>query len=49
MPEEINLIREEERSRKSEIEVSEDEPIRRTLIRSLKKKAVNASTKLAHG
>ncbi|KAL2893719.1 Phosphatidylinositol/phosphatidylcholine transfer protein SFH9 [Bienertia sinuspersici] len=49
MPEEINLIREEERSRKSEIEVSEDEPIRRTRIRSLKKKAVNASTKLAHG
>ncbi|KAL2924954.1 Phosphatidylinositol/phosphatidylcholine transfer protein SFH9 [Bienertia sinuspersici] len=49
MAEEINLIREEERSRKSEIEVSEDEPIRRTRIMSLKKKAVNASIKLAHG
>lgn len=33
----------------AEIEVSEDEPIRRTRIRSLRKKAANASTKLAHG
>jgi len=47
--EEIVLIQDEERARKSEIEVSEDEPIRRTRIRSLKKKAVNASTKVAHG
>ncbi|XP_021854029.1 phosphatidylinositol/phosphatidylcholine transfer protein SFH9 isoform X2 [Spinacia oleracea] len=49
MPEDIQLIREEERARKSEIEVSEDEPIRRTRIRSLRKKAASASTKLAHG
>lgn len=49
MPEEIVLIQDEERARKSEIEVSEDEPVRRTRIRILKKKAVNASTKLAHG
>ncbi|XP_021763462.1 phosphatidylinositol/phosphatidylcholine transfer protein SFH9-like isoform X1 [Chenopodium quinoa] len=49
MPEDIQLIREEERGRKSEIEVSEDEPIRRTRIKSLRKKAASASTKLAHG
>lgn len=47
--EESILIREEERTRKSEIEVSDDGPIRKTRIKSLKKKAVNASTKLAHG
>jgi len=47
--EEILSIQEEERARKSDIEVSEDGPIKRTRIRSLKKKAVNASTKLAHG
>ena len=44
--EEIMMIRDE---RKSEIEVFEDEPIRRTRIKNLRKKAVNASTKLAHG
>ncbi|KMT05621.1 hypothetical protein BVRB_7g167610 isoform B [Beta vulgaris subsp. vulgaris] len=49
MQEESILIREEERTRKSEIEVSDDGPIRKTRIKSLKKKAVNASTKLAHG
>ncbi|CAO2824511.1 unnamed protein product [Amaranthus hypochondriacus] len=43
MPEEI------QEERKLEIEVSEDEPVRRTRIRSLRKKAVNASSKLAHG
>ncbi|KAJ8432532.1 hypothetical protein Cgig2_009296 [Carnegiea gigantea] len=47
--EEILSIQDEERARKSDIEVSEDGPIKRTRIRSLKKKAVNASTKLAHG
>ncbi|XP_074268727.1 phosphatidylinositol/phosphatidylcholine transfer protein SFH9-like [Silene latifolia] len=41
----------QELGRKSEIEVWEDESVRRrrTRIRSLKKKAVNASTKIAHG
>ncbi|KAL9239115.1 hypothetical protein vseg_013465 [Gypsophila vaccaria] len=44
------LAQEEDKlGRRSEIEVWEDEPVRRTRIRSLKKKAVNASTKIAHG
>ncbi|KAK9757169.1 hypothetical protein RND81_01G145200 [Saponaria officinalis] len=47
---EIMLAHEEDKlGRRSEIEVWEDEPVRRTRIRSLKKKAVNASTKIAHG
>ncbi|CAO2839906.1 unnamed protein product [Amaranthus hypochondriacus] len=46
MQEGIMMIRDE---RKSEIEAFEDEPIRRTRIKNLRKKAVNASTKLAHG
>ncbi|KAL9235660.1 hypothetical protein vseg_010402 [Gypsophila vaccaria] len=50
MLEEIMSVQDEEKfGRKSEIEMWEDEPMRRTRMRSLKKKAVNASTKIAHG
>ncbi|XP_074304543.1 phosphatidylinositol/phosphatidylcholine transfer protein SFH9 [Silene latifolia] len=50
MPDEIMSVQDEDKlGRKSEVEVSEDEPLRRTRIRSLKKKAVKASTKIAHG
>ncbi|KAH9605101.1 hypothetical protein KSS87_000267 [Heliosperma pusillum] len=47
---EIMSVQDEDKlGRKSEVELSEDEPVRRTRIRSLKKKAVKASTKIAHG
>lgn len=45
---EIHAYHEDDRGRKSDIETSEDEP-RRTRIKTFKKKAVNASTKLTHG
>ncbi|KAK9282120.1 hypothetical protein L1049_005032 [Liquidambar formosana] len=47
MPGEILVIQEEERGRRSDFEISEDER-RRTRIRSLKKKAMNASTRFTH-
>ncbi|XP_042515447.1 phosphatidylinositol/phosphatidylcholine transfer protein SFH9-like [Macadamia integrifolia] len=47
MPAEGFLIQEDERARKSDYETSEDER-RRTRIGSIKKKAMNASTKFSH-
>lgn len=44
---EIVLAQEEDREKRSDFEISEDEK-RRTRIRSLKKKAMSASTRLTH-
>ncbi|GMH02501.1 hypothetical protein Nepgr_004340 [Nepenthes gracilis] len=46
---EVPVLQEEDRTRKSDIETSEDECRRTTRIRSLKKKAVNVSTRFTHG
>lgn len=45
---EILLVPETDKGKSKDNEVSEDEKITRTRSRSLKKKAINASTKLTH-
>ncbi|GAB4841337.1 hypothetical protein Ancab_022063 [Ancistrocladus abbreviatus] len=48
MPGDAIVLQEDDRARKSEIETSEDERRRTTRIRSLRKKAVSASTRITH-